>query len=206
MSAPVTYSQRPALIVIDVQRGFDDAQFWGPRDNPDCERNISTLLAHWRDRQWPVVFIQHDSEHPDSPLAAGSPGHEFKDVVSGSPDLLVHKSVNSSFYGTPDLDHWLRSEGIEQVVICGITTNHCCETTARMAGNLGYETYFAIDATHTFDRATPEGETVSAAMLAKITATNLNGEFATVLRTSALLAALAGTGAQQSRVFSPNWK
>lgn len=199
MSELATSPQRPALIVIDVQRGFDDVQFWGPRDNLDCERNISTLLAHWRDRQWPVVFVQHDSKDPDSPLAPASAGHEFKDVVTGSPDLLVHKSVNSSFYGTPDLDDWLRSEGIEQVVICGITTNHCCETTARMAGNLGYETYFAIDATHTFDRISPEGDKVSAATLSRITATNLDGEFATVLRTAALLGALAGPGAEQAR-------
>ncbi|WP_218219954.1 cysteine hydrolase family protein [Nesterenkonia sp. Act20] len=199
MSEPAISPQRPALIVIDVQRGFDDAQYWGPRDNLDCERNISTLLAHWRDRQWPVVFVQHDSGDPDSPLAPASAGHEFKDVVTGSPDVLVRKSVNSSFYGTPDLDHWLRSKGIEQVVICGITTNHCCETTARMAGNLGYETYFAIDATHTFDRASPEGETVCAATLSTITATNLGGEFATVLRTAALLDVLAGPGAEQAQ-------
>ena len=62
------------------------------------------------------------------------------------------KDVNSAFYGDPDLHGWLQAGGIDAVAICGITTNHCCETTARMAGNLGYETWFALDATHTFDR------------------------------------------------------
>lgn len=179
--------RRPALIVIDVQQGFDDAQFWGQRDNPDCEANIAALLDWWRERSWPVVFVQHDSDTPGSPLAPGTPGHEFKDEVTGIPDLLVRKRVNSSFYGTPDLDAWLRAENINEMVICGITTNHCCETTARMAGNLGHDTYFAIDATHTFDRVSPSGTVIPAATLSTITATNLHGEFATVLTTRELL-------------------
>ncbi|MBA8920828.1 cysteine hydrolase family protein [Nesterenkonia jeotgali] len=177
---------RPALIVIDVQRGFDDSTFWGPRDNPACEANISTLVEHWRNNHWPLVFVQHESENPGSPLASASPGGDFKDCLSGAPDLLVRKSVNSSFYGTPDLDSWLRAHDIDQVVICGITTNHCCETTARMAGNLGYDTYFVIDATHTFDRTAPDGSTVPAETLSMVTATNLHGEFATVLDTASL--------------------
>jgi len=178
---------RPALIVIDVQKGFDNSEFWGPRDNLICETNIANLLEHWRIREWPLVFVQHKSDNPESPLASGSPGGEFKDLITGAPDLLVHKKVNSSFYGTPDLDAWLRAERIGQVLICGITTNHCCETTARMAGNLGYETYFAIDATHTFDRSHPDGSIVSAATLSMVTSTNLDGEFATVIDTASLL-------------------
>lgn len=184
----MTRLDRPALVVIDVQAGFDDVGYWGERDNAACEENIAALLAHWRARSWPVVFVQHDSPNPRSPLAPDSPGHAFKDVVTGAPDLLVRKRVNSCFYGAPDLDVWLRGEGITQVVICGITTNHCCETTARMAGNLGYDTYFALDATHTFDRTAPDGTTVPASMLSKITATNLDGEFATVTSTADLLA------------------
>ncbi|OZF36740.1 cysteine hydrolase [Rhodococcus sp. 14-2496-1d] len=178
--------RRPALIAIDVQAGFDDAEFWGPRDNPSCESNIAALLRLWRSRSWPVVFVRHDSDNPLSPLSPSSSGHTFKDVIEGSPDLLISKRVNSSFYGTPDLDAWLRAEGIDQVVICGITTNHCCETTARMAGNLGYDTYFVIDATHTFDRVALDGTTVPAATLSAITATNLHDEFATVVTTDEL--------------------
>lgn len=133
------------------------------------------------------MFVRHESENLQSPLAEGSPGGEFKDFLTGTPDLLVRKTVNSSFYGTPDLNVWLRAEGIREVVVCGITTNHCCETTARMAGNLGYETYLAIDATHTFDRSALDGSNVPAATLSMITATNLDGEFATVVRSKELL-------------------
>lgn len=177
----------PALIVVDVQCGFDDAGFWGPRDNPECEDNIARLLAAWRTREWPVVFVRHDSRDPESPLAVGTPGNEFMDIITGEPDLLVSKTVNSSFLGTPDLHAWLQSEGISEVVICGITTNHCCETTARFAGNLGYETTFVIDATHTFDRTGPDGTSVPAAHLSEITAVNLHGEFATVVSTEDLM-------------------
>lgn len=185
-----TSLERPALIVVDVQRGFDDAVYWGKRDTPDCEANIESLLARWRERGWPVVFVQHDSDDPHSPLFPAGQGHDFKDMMTGSPDLVVRKRVNSSFYGTPDLDAWLRAEEIGQLAICGITTNHCCETTARMAGNLGYETYFVIDATHTFDRTGPDGVSVPAAVLSQITATNLHGEFATVIGTADLLASV----------------
>jgi nicotinamidase-related amidase len=92
----------------------------------------------------------------------------------------VVKTVNSAFYGEPDLDRWLREAGIASVVICDITTNHCRETTARMAGNLGYDVTFVIDATHTFDRVGPDGRTVTAADLSRVTAASLHGEFATV--------------------------
>jgi nicotinamidase-related amidase len=179
---------RPALLVIDVQRGFDDAAHWGARDNPACEANVAALLDHWRAQGWPIVFVRHDSTTPGSPLAPGRPGNDFKDVVTGTPDLLVTKHVNSSFHGSPDLHAWLQAEGITQVVVSGISTNHCCETTARVSGNLGYDTYFALDATHSFDRTGPDGVRVPAATLAAITATNLHGEFATVVPTADLLA------------------
>jgi nicotinamidase-related amidase len=159
----------PALIVVDVQRAFDDPS-WGARDNPDCERNIAALIEHWRSA--------------GRPLAPGTPGNTFKDVVTGEPDLLVTKSVNSSFHGDPDLQAWLDGEGIRTIYVCGITTNHCCETTARVGGNLGYDVRFVLDATHAFDRPDPFGGLVTASELARVTGTNLHGEFATVIDTA----------------------
>jgi nicotinamidase-related amidase len=179
---------RTALIVVDVQRGFDDAAYWGQRDNPDCEVNIAALVENWRAHNRPVVFVRHDEPDPESPLRPGQPGNDFKDVISGEPELLVVKSVNSAFHGTPDLHAWLQAQHLDSIVICGITTNHCCETTARVGGNLGYTVFFALDATHTFDRNDLQGQLVPASEIARMTALNLQGEFATVVSTQDLVA------------------
>jgi nicotinamidase-related amidase len=179
-----------ALVVVDVQKAFDDAGFWGPRNNPACEENIARLISAWRDAGQPLVFVRHDSREPGSPLAAGAPGNAFKDVVAGEPTLLVSKSVHSVFHGDPDLAAWLRGEGIERVVICGIQTNMCCETSARVGANLGFEVAFALDATHTFDLADPDGGTIGADELARITRANLDPEFCRVVTTAEAIASL----------------
>jgi nicotinamidase-related amidase len=144
-------------------------------------------------RGLPVVVVRHDSGNPDSPLHPAHPGTALIASVSGSPaDLLVAKSVNSAFYGTPDLEAWLRTAGIDQIVLCGIQTNMCVETTARMGGNLGFDVVVALDATRTFDLAGPDGTVVPAATLMQVTATNLHGGgFARIASTDALVAALS---------------
>lgn len=175
-----------ALLVVDLQVGFDDP-IWGHRNNPACEENIAALITKWRDEEAPIVFVRHDSVLPDSPLRPGGPGNALRSEITGEPDLLVTKSVNSAFLGTPDLDAWLRDRGITGVAVVGVQTNFCCETTARMAGNLGYDTLFVLDATHTFDLPAYGGGTITADELARVTASNLDGEFAEVLNTADLL-------------------
>ncbi len=176
-----------ALVVVDVQRAFDEHAYWSPtghRDNPDCERNVAALLAAWTG---PVVLVRHDSTEPGSPLAPGHAGNAFKDVVDREGDLLVTKATNSSFYGTPDLHAWLQERGIGSFAVCGIQTNHCVETTARMGGNLGYDVRFVLDATHTFDREGPDGEILTAEQLTQASLTSLHDEFATIVRTSVVV-------------------
>jgi nicotinamidase-related amidase len=182
------FDDTAALIVIDVQEGFDDPS-WGERDNPDAEANIGRLVAAWADASRPIVLVRHDSVSPGSPLGAGTPGNALKDVVADAPhDLFVTKQVNSAFYGEPDLHAWLQDSGIRQLVITGIQTNMCVETTARMGGNLGYDVVLPIDATHTFDLEGPGGVRLTAAELARATAVNLaGGGFARVVTTDEVL-------------------
>ena len=175
-----------ALLVIDVQQGFDDER-WGRRNNLECEANVSSLITHFRSKGWPIVFVRHDSATPDSPLRPDQSGNNFKPEVHGEADLVVVKNVNSAFYGSPDLHSWLTDRSIQSVAICGIQTNMCCETTARMAGNLGYETLFVLDATHTYDLPGPDGVVISAEDLTRVTAANLHTEFATVVSTAEIL-------------------
>lgn len=176
-----------ALIVVDVQKGFDDASYWGPRNNPDCESNIEELIAAWRAQDWPIVFVRHDSKTPSSPLAASSKGNRFKEAIKGEPDLLVVKDVHTAFYGDPDLDAWLKEHGISGVAICGIQTNMCCESTARMASDLGYEVLFVADATHTFDIVTETKKVYRAREIARYTMLTIDAEFGKVVRTSDLV-------------------
>jgi nicotinamidase-related amidase len=179
---------RTALIVVDVQRGFDDAEFWGRRNNPDCERNVADLIESWRGSNQPIVFVRH---HEDgTPLQSDEAGSEFKDVVEGRPDLLVTKTVHSAFHGAPDLHDWLGKHGVDKLVICGIATNVCCETTARVGSDLGYKVGFAIDATHAFDQDDHDGSTVTADELARVTAANLDPEFGRVLTAAEAIAEL----------------
>ncbi|MFC5177530.1 cysteine hydrolase family protein [Nocardioides taihuensis] len=192
MDDVTTLGPDTALVVVDVQVGFDEPA-WGRRNNDACDDNVAALVAAFEESGRPVVLVRHDSDEPDSPLRPGAPGNALKPFLADrAPDLLVTKQVNSSFHGEPDLDAWLRGHGVRSLVVCGITTNHCCETTARVGGNLGYDVWFAIDATHTFDRTGPDGSTMTADELARATATNLHGEFATVAPTAELLERLSG--------------
>lgn len=176
-----------ALVVVDVQRGLEDERHYGKRNNPGCETHIRMLLDAWRDQRWPVVFVQYDSVDENSPLYPGSAGHHFKAVTAGECDLHVRKSASSSFVGDPDLHEWLQFHGITGVAICGIQTNMCCESTARHASDLGYETLFVLDATHTFDLTLPDGAVIAADDLARTTAAVLEHEFARVVRTKDLV-------------------
>ena len=175
--------------MIDVQKGFSTFDVSGERNNPECENNISTLIDAWRARGLPIVFVRHDSESETSVLRPGQEGNDFKNALSGEPDLLVSKSVNSAFYGTPDLDAWLKQNGIIHLALCGIQTNMCCDVTARMAGNLGYDVWFVIDAMHTFAK-TANGVKLTAEQLSDATAVNLQGDFAEVISTEQVVTRL----------------
>jgi nicotinamidase-related amidase len=163
----------------------------GRRNNPDAEENIVRLLAAWRDSGRPVFHIQHLSLEAGSLLAVGTEGAELKPEVrpvEGEP--LLRKHVNSAFIGT-GLEDRLRDEGISTVVVTGLTINHCVETTTRMAGNLGFDTYLVSDATATFDRRGPDGVLHSAEEIHEISVTNLYEEFATIVTTDEVVAAVA---------------
>lgn len=182
---------RRALLVVDVQQGFADVGYWGRRSNPKCEANIVALMAAWRAAGQPIVRVRHDSLTPGSPLAAGAPGNEFTSEVSGPVALDVRKSVHSSFHGTPDLDAWLRQHDVQGIAVCGITTNMCCETTARVGSDLGYDLWFVLDATAGFDVASCDGSVVTAAQLARSTAAILADDFGRVIDTETACASVS---------------
>ncbi|WP_312884095.1 isochorismatase family protein [Arthrobacter sp. CAN_C5] len=182
-------STNTALIIIDVQQTFDDHSYWGERDNLDAEKNILRLVKRWQERGLPVVMVTHTSERPESTFHPDRSSAQLKPFLADvQPTLAVTKTVNSSFLGSPDLADWLTTSGIKEVILCGIQTNMCVETTARMSDNLGFGTAVAIDACHTFDLLGPSGVVMKAADLSEVTATNLwGGDFAAVVTTQTIL-------------------
>jgi nicotinamidase-related amidase len=187
----VKLPQSTGLIVIDVQNGFDDPRR-GRRNNPEAERNIALLIAAWRETHRPVIYIQHLSREPNSPLRPGQTGCEIKQEVRPlEQEPVITKHVNSAFIGT-DLESRLRREKIDPVVIVGLTTGHCVSTTARMAGNLGFKTYVVSDATATFDHVGYDGKTYTAEQVHQISLVSIQNEFATIVPTEELLQKLDG--------------
>jgi nicotinamidase-related amidase len=180
-----------ALIVVDVQRAFDEWEAAGKRrNNPDAVARIVDLLAAFRQRRAPIFHIRHQGTRPTSSFRPEGTGYPVKDEArerDGEP--VIVKRVNSAFIGT-DLESRLRAAGIRTLVICGATTNHCVETTTRMAGNLGFDACLVRDATWTFDRIGPDGDTHAAEAIHAMTLSNLNGEFARIVTASEAAAAL----------------
>jgi nicotinamidase-related amidase len=170
---------RTALILVDVQKGFDDP-VWGKRNNPDAEKRMVRLLSAFRERGAAVFHVQHLSTNPNSPLHPGKPGCALKDEVGPLPgEPTLTKKVNSCFIGTP-LEEELRKQEIEALVICGLTTDHCVSTTARMGANLGFRVHVASDATATFERIGPDGHSYPAQLMHDTALASLNEEFAIV--------------------------
>lgn len=180
--------KNPALLVIDVQKGFEDEAYWGGnRNNKNAEKVCGQILQKWREHQLPVFHVRHSSLTADSRLHPSHPGFEFSAYALPNEDeTVITKQVNSAFIGT-DLKQQLDNQDISTLVIVGLTTNHCISTSTRMAGNYGYETYLIADATATFDRVGINGEKYEAELMHQTALASLNEEFATVITTKDLL-------------------
>lgn len=180
-----------ALIVIDVQRAFDEWEAAGQhRNNPDAVAHIAKLLASFRVARAPIFHVRHEGTQPNSSFWPSGSGYEVKNEameMGGEP--VIVKRVNSAFIGT-DLESRLRAAAIRTVVICGAITNHCVETTTRMAGNLGFDAWLVRDATWTFDRIGPDGDIHSAEEIHAMTLANLHDEFARIVRAADVIKAL----------------
>jgi nicotinamidase-related amidase len=178
--------QSAALIVIDVQEAFLDPR-WGERNNPEAESNISRLLEAWRNSGRPVRHVVHDSLEPNSLLRAGLPGNAVQTVAAPkTTEPVYRKHVNSAFIGT-NLERDLRQNNIDTLIIVGLTTNHCVSTTARMAGNLGFNTFVVSDATAAFARPALDGTMRSAEAVHSAALSDLHEEFATVVDTAGVV-------------------
>jgi nicotinamidase-related amidase len=177
------------LMVIDLQKAIDDPR-WGRRNNPGCEKVVAALLTAWRARHMPILHIRHDSEEPGSTYRPGQPGHEFKPETAPRPgETVLGKRTNSAFIGT-GLEERLRKDGCDTLVVTGVITNNSVEATVRMAGNLGFDTYVVADGCFTVDKRDLAGELHPAERVHALALANMQGEYATVVESKDVLAAL----------------
>lgn len=182
----ISLGARTALIIIDVQAGLDDPAL-GKRSNPDAESNMARLLAEWRRNRRPIFHIQHMSTEANSPLRPELSGNAIKAIVAPYADEpIIQKQVNNAFVGT-NLEARLRRADIRSLVIIGLTTDHCVSTSARMAGDLGFETAVVADATAAHETRSYDGTHYPAETVHALALANLHREFAAILNTDQLL-------------------
>lgn len=178
-----------ALILIDIQKGFDHPN-WGARNNLNFEGNIENILRMWRLNKHPLIHIQHISIEKDSPLRPGQDGVSFK--ICATPlkkEPVFQKSVHSAFIGT-DLDKYLENNNIKDIVLVGLTSDHCVSTTARMGYDLGYNVTIFEDAVATFNRKAVDGRNIVADTVQEVSLASLNKEFAKVMNSRAYFTAM----------------
>jgi nicotinamidase-related amidase len=174
----VSVSAVAALVVIDVQKGFDDP-VWGKRNNPEAEKVMEDVLRKFRSNGRRIIHVRHDSLNPASLLKSGKPGFEFKpEVAPLEHEPVITKHVNSAFIGTR-LESILRAMGDPEVYIMGLTTDHCVSVTARMSGNLGFKTFVIRDACAAHQRFL-DGKKISADVVHDINLASISGEFAQI--------------------------
>ena len=197
------FGRETALLLIDVQVGVDVLSHWGGsngrRNNPDAETKMSQLLAAWRNAKLQVAFTRHDSRESASPLKFSLPtGAQKPGFEPAAGEIVVEKDVNSGFIGT-DLEIQLRRAKISRLAIVGFFTNFCVETTTRMAGNLGFDTYLIEDCCSSSNRIGPDGIDRDPELVHAMTVANLHGEFCTAIKFADALGLVTADNNQLSR-------
>lgn len=177
--------EQSALLVVDVQDSFKIGPRWERRSNPRFEGNLDRLIRAYREAGLPVVFILHND--PDPGFRPGDPEVRLMDFLERREgDPLLHKNTRNSFTST-NLREILDARGVRRVVVTGISTEQCCETTTRVAADLGYDVDFVTEATMTFPISNPEtGEELSTEEIIRRTEFVLRGRFARIARVEAL--------------------
>ena len=189
MSDRVVPIERSALLVIDIQDSFKATPRWERRSSPRFEENVDRLIRAWREAGLPVIYFLHTD--PDPGFETTSPFFKLMDFLSPAPgEPVLLKNTRNAFTST-NLQEILKEKGVERLVITGISTEQCCETTTRLAADLGYDADFVTEATMTFPISDPEtGEELSTGEILRRTEYVLRKRFARIATVDDLVAEL----------------
>jgi nicotinamidase-related amidase len=173
---------KSCLVLIDAQESFRHRPYFTERDLPAWLAAQNALVEACRQHRVPIVRIFHvDGPKTAQNAFALESGHvrPIEGLAAFEPAATFHKSRHSALVGT-GLDVWLTQNGIGRLIISGIRTEQCCETTARHASDLGFQVDYVTDATLTFDMQHEDGSALPAADIKARTAAVLKDRFARI--------------------------
>jgi len=178
-----------ALLVIDVQESFRRRPYWSDSGVSFFIEHLQSLIDGAKSRNIPTAQIFHVEESGPFSLESG-----FVVPLKGlclKPDAVFYKRSHSALVGS-GLDVWLVKKGIRRVIVSGIRTEQCCETTTRHASDSGYEVDYVMDATLTFPMTDRHGRKWSPDEIKKRTELVLDGRFARIVSVSEAFAGATG--------------
>jgi nicotinamidase-related amidase len=182
---------KSALVVIDVQQSFLHRPYFDASELPSFLANLQGLIDRATEVGVPVLQVFHvENENASNPFSFASGFVKALPQLRIRPTEIFHKSVHSAMFASnadgQSLDYWLRNRGIDRLIITGIRTEQCCETTTRHASDLGYKVVYATDATLTFPMVSESGRSFSTEEIRERTELVLSGRFAYVLKAEAV--------------------
>jgi len=190
--------ERSALLVVDAQDSFKLGLRWDRRSNRDFERNVGALIDAYRQAGLPVLFVLHSDDDPG--FQRDSPEFKLMDFIQRrDSEPLLLKNTRNSFTST-DLQQRLDALGVQRLVITGIQTEQCVETTTRVAADLGYDADFVTEGTMTFPIVNEEtGEELATADIIRRTEFVLRKRFARIARVADIVTEVQGALASTAR-------
>lgn len=177
-----------ALVVVDVQESFRHRDYWSPDDVPAFLDRLQSLVDGAKALGVPIVQVLHVEDEGAFSLASGHVRTLEPLVIA--PDVVIHKHRHSALVGST-LPVWLAERGIRRLIVCGIRTEQCCETTTRHASDSGFEVDYVSEATLTFAMTGADGRRWSAQEIKARTELVLAGRFARIATVEQALALAA---------------
>ncbi len=171
---------KEALLVIDVQNDYFEGGACPLHEPKKAEERIIKLIADSRKAKRPVIYIKHINSDDEAFFNEGTYGCEISERIAPLPDdIVINKYCPNSFLGT-ELNDCLRSLGVEKLIVCGMMTHICIDTTVRAAMDHGYEVALVADACATKD-IEYKGEIIPAETVQKTYIASLSGTFAEIV-------------------------
>jgi nicotinamidase-related amidase len=177
-----------ALVVIDAQESFRHRPYWSDREASLFFAKTQALIDGAKTRGIPVVQVFHVEESGAFALESG--WVKTLAEITIKPDVVFHKRSHSALVGS-GLDVWLVQHGIRRLIVCGIRTEQCCETTTRHASDIGYQVDYVTEATLTFEMTDRHGRVWTPQEIKERTELVLDGRFARIATVESALAGAA---------------